>query len=64
MCLATVYGKKQESESILIKNASRIDVEGTVIRIRDIMGSEITVEGAISMVDLATAVVKINCIED
>jgi len=64
MCLATVYGKKQESESVLIKNASRIDVEWTVIRIRDIMGSEITVEGAISMVDLANAVVKINCIED
>lgn len=63
MCLATVYGKKQENESILIKNASRIDVEGTVIRIRDIMGSEITVEGSISMVDLANAVVKINCAE-
>lgn len=63
MCLATVYGKKQESESILIKNASRIDVEGAVIRIRDIMGSEITVEGSISMVDLANAVVKINCAE-
>ena len=27
MCLATVYGKKQESESILIKNASRLDVD-------------------------------------
>lgn len=63
MCLATVYGKKQESESVLIKNASRIDVEGNNIRIRDIMGSEITVEGTISMVDLANAVVKINCIE-
>jgi len=63
MCLATVYGKKQESESILIKNASRIDVEGTTIRIRDIMGCEITVEGSISMVDLANAVVKINCAE-
>lgn len=63
MCLATVYGKKEEGESILIRNASRIDVEGTVIRIRDIMGSEITVEGAISMVDLANAVVKINCAE-
>ena len=64
MCLATVYGKKQESERILIKNASRLDVEGTVIRIRDIMGGEITVEGTISMVDLANSVVKINCIED
>ena len=64
MCLATVYGKKQESESILIKNASRLDVDGNVIRIRDIMGSEITVEGTISMVDLANSVVKINCIEE
>ncbi len=53
MCLATVYGKKKESESILIKNASRLDVEGNVIRIRDIMGGEITVEGTTSMVDFA-----------
>ena len=63
MCLATVYGKKQEGESILIKNASRLEVEGTVIRIRDIMGGEITVEGPIAMVDLANSVVKINCTE-
>ena len=63
MCLATVYGKKQDSESILIKNASRIDVDGTMICIRDIMGQEITVEGAITMVDLANSVVKINCAE-
>lgn len=64
MCLATVYGKKQESESILIKNASRLDVDGNVIRIRDIMGGEIVVEGTISMVDLANAVVKIDCAEE
>ena len=63
MCLATVYGKKQDSESILIKNASRIDVDGMTICIRDIMGQEITVEGAITMVDLANSVVKINCAE-
>ncbi len=47
MCLATVYGKKKEGESILIKNASRMDVDGTTIRIRDIMGAEIEVEGTI-----------------
>lgn len=64
MCLATVYGKKQEGETILIRNASRIDVEGTTIYIRDIMGAEISVEGAISMVDLANSVVKINCIDE
>ena len=62
MCLATIYGKKQEDETILLKNASRIDVDGTTIRIRDIMG--ITVEGAITMVDLANSVVKINCADN
>ena len=64
MCLATVYGRKQEEESILIRNASRLDVEGNRIIIRDIMGSEITVEGSIAMVDLANAVVKINCADE
>ncbi len=64
MCLATVYGRKQEGESVLIRNASRLDVEGTTIRIRDIMGEEVTVEGSIAMVDLANSVVKINCTED
>ncbi len=64
MCLATVYGRRQEEESILIRNASRIDVDGKTIVIRDIMGSEVTVEGSISMVDLANAVVKINCADE
>ncbi|MDO4261642.1 MAG: CooT family nickel-binding protein [Eubacteriales bacterium] len=64
MCLATVYGRKQEEESILIKNASRIDVDGRKICIRDIMGAEVIVEGAITMVDLANSVVKINCTEE
>lgn len=64
MCLATVYGNKKEEESILIKNASRIDVEGDTICIRDIMGAELVVKGAITMVDLANSIVKINCAED
>ena len=63
MCLATVYGKKHADETILIRNASRIDVEGTLVRIRDIMGQEVTVEGTIVMVDLANSVVKIDCAE-
>ena len=61
MCLATVYGKKKEGESILIKNASRMDVDGTTIRIRDIMGDERVVEGSILMVDLANSIVKVKC---
>ena len=59
MCLATVYGKQNDTESIILKNATRVDVEGRKIVIRDIIGMETVVEGEIQMVDLAGAVVKI-----
>ena len=59
MCLATVYGKKDGTESVILKNATRIDVEGKKIVIRDIIGMETVIEGEIQMVDLASAVVKI-----
>ena len=59
MCLATVYGKQNGTESVILKNATRIDVEGKKIVIRDIIGMETVIEGEIQMVDLASAVVKI-----
>ena len=40
MCLATVYGKKNDTESVILKNATRIDVDGRKIVIRDIIGME------------------------
>ena len=59
MCLATVYGKQNDAESVILKNATRIDVDGKKIVIRDIIGMETVIEGEILMVDLAQAVVKI-----
>ena len=59
MCLATVYGQKNDTESVILKNATRIDVDGKKLVIRDINGMETVVEGEILMVDLANAVVKI-----
>lgn len=64
MCLATVYGKKNDTESVILKNATRIDVNGKKIVIRDIIGMEIVVEGEIQMVDLAGGVVKIKVTAD
>ena len=64
MCLATVYGKKDDTESIILKNATLSDVEGKIIVIRDIIGMETVVEGEIQMVDLANAVVKIKVTAD
>ena len=59
MCLATVY--KEQDESVILRNVSRLDVDGTRIVLRDIMGTETVVEGRILMVDLANSIVKIAC---
>ena len=59
MCLATVY--KQSDASVIFKNVSRIDVDGSRIVLRDIMGDERVVEGSILMVDLANSIVKLSC---
>lgn len=59
MCLATVY--KESDNTVLCKNVSRIDVDGDVVIIRDIMGDETRIEGKILMVDLANSIVKLVC---
>ncbi|MDD3279937.1 MAG: CooT family nickel-binding protein [Lachnospiraceae bacterium] len=59
MCLATVY--KENDNTVICKNVSRIDVDGDYVIIRDIMGDESKVQGKILMVDLANSVVKLTC---
>lgn len=61
MCLATVYKTVQDTEEVVLKNVSKIYVEGSSIRLVDIMGAEVVIEGSISFVDLANSVVKLNC---
>ena len=61
MCLATVYKKTQDTEEVVLKNVSKIYVEGDSVRLIDIMGAEVAVEGTISFVDLTGSVVKLNC---
>ncbi len=64
MCLATVYKTKKDSEEVVLKNVSKIYVEGDSVRLIDIMGAEVIVEGTISFVDLTGSVVKLNCPAD
>ena len=45
----------------VLKNVSKIYVEGSQVRLVDIMGAEVVVEGTISFVDLTGSVVKLNC---
>ena len=58
MCLATVY--KENDDSVIFKNVSRINVDGNKLVLRDIMGERV-VEGTILMVDLANSIVKVKC---
>ncbi len=61
MCLATVYQTVKDTEEVMQKNVSKIYVEGSKVRLIDIMGMETVVEGSISFVDLAGSVVKLSC---
>ena len=61
MCLATVYKTTKDTEEVVLKNVSKIYVEGSQVRLVDIMGAEIVAEGSISFVDLTGSVVKLNC---
>ena len=61
MCLATVYKTVPDTEEVVLKNVSKIYVEGSSVRLVDIMGAEVVIEGSISFVDLANSVVKLNC---
>ncbi len=63
MCLATVYDKTQEPDSIVLEFVSRIDVEGDTITLTDVMGETRVVQGIIRSVDLAGSKVIINCTE-
>ena len=60
MCLATVY-KDNDDTTAICKNVSRIDVDGNFVRIRDILGDEMRLQGKILMVDLANSIVKLQC---
>jgi len=64
MCLATVYKKTKDTEEVVLKNVSKIYVEGTKVRLVDIMGAESVVEGSISFVDLTGSVVRLDCPTD
>ncbi|MCI8597282.1 MAG: CooT family nickel-binding protein [Lachnospiraceae bacterium] len=61
MCLATVYKTTEDTEEVVLKNVSKIYVEGHSVRLVDIMGAETVIEGSISFVDLAGSVVKLDC---
>lgn len=58
MCLATVY--KENTDTVIMENTARIDVDGEYLVICDILGEETRLKAAIEMVDLANSVVRLK----
>ena len=59
MCLATVF--KESDNSVLMRNAADIAVDGEYVTIRDIIGDETRIQGRILSVDLANSEVRLIC---
>ena len=61
MCLASVYGKQNDVETLIMKNVTQIRVDGGKVYLYDIIGKETVVEGTLTMADLTRSVVQIEC---
>ncbi len=62
MCLVSVYGKKEDddNETLLLKNVSKIRINGEKISFCDILGGNMEVRGSILEADLEENTVKLK----
>ncbi len=60
MCLSKVV-KKGQPDCVLLEYVSKIEVDGSLITLTDVMGEQKTVNGTIAMADLTGGRVEINC---
>ena len=61
MCLASVYGKQNDTETLIMKNVTRVEVREDKVYLYDIIGKETVIEGRLTLVDLTRSIVKIEC---
>ena len=61
MCLASVYGKQNDTETLIMKNVTRVEVREDKVHLYDIIGKETVVEGKLILVDLTRSIVQIEC---
>lgn len=60
MCLSTVVNINQP-DSVILQYVSKIEVNGNLITLTDVMGEQKTVEGSIVKADLTGGRVEISC---
>lgn len=60
MCLSTAYANLRSAETVMAKNVTQIEFDGDDIILTDLMGAEVRVKGALTLVDLINGVVIID----
>ena len=63
MCLATAYKSVNDENLLVCKNVTRILVEGSIIKLENIMGESVEVEGSLKFIDLMENKVIIEAAE-
>lgn len=60
MCLSTVYKLEKRPDTELMKNVMLIECKDGIVKLTDIMGRELEIEGEVASADLTggTAVVR------
>ncbi len=64
MCLATVYEDRKDKDRVICRNITKIDFDGDVIKLTDIMGEETTYKGHIVSAELSGGTVILRRTED
>ena len=60
MCLSNVYLVDGDAEKLVCEYASSVRVEGSQIRLTDVIGQEIAVTGTILSIDLIKNEIKVK----
>jgi len=60
MCLSAVYEVRDGNETLVCEHATAICLEGEFVKLTDIMGEEISVNGTLKSIDLVRNIIKIE----
>ena len=60
MCLSTVYKNTEDADNILMGNVAKIEINGDIVKITDLMERSMEIDGELLFVDLlgAKAIIK------
>ncbi len=60
MCLSTAYTVSQETETVVAKFVSKIEINNGIVTLTDVMGATTEIPGELFDVDLINNTVKIR----